>query len=57
MVQTATPDAYGSGAEVDYAIGGRVVTLGAGSTLADVGQDVRLAERIRFDRGEGGRKR
>lgn len=57
VVQTATPDAHGSGAEVDYAIGGRVVTRGAGSTLADVGQDVRLAERIRFDRGEGGRKR
>jgi hypothetical protein len=57
VVQTATPDAYGSGAEVDYAIGGRVMTLGAGSTVADVGQDVRLAERIRFDRGEGGRKR
>lgn len=48
------PDERGSGPEVGYRIGGQAMSLSAGSAVADVGQSVRLSERIRFDRDDGG---
>jgi hypothetical protein len=51
LVRSVEVRGYGTGAGVGFRIGGQATMQGAASVAADVGRELRLAERIRFDRG------
>jgi hypothetical protein len=55
LVRSTASAGSGTGVGVGFRIGGQARALSASSVAADVGQNLRLSERIRFDRGgEGG---
>lgn len=53
LVRSTEIEGYGTGAGVGFRIGGQATMAGAASVAADVGQNVRLSDRIRFDGGQG----
>lgn len=53
LLRSTEIEGYGTGAGVGFRIGGQATMLGAASAAADVGREVRLSDRIRFDRGRG----
>lgn len=54
LVRSVEARGYGTGASVGFRIGGQATMLGEASVAADVGREVRFADRIRFDRGTRG---
>lgn len=57
LVRSVDVEGYGTGASVGFRIGGQATMSGAASVAADVGQGLRLADRIRFDGERGGKDR
>ena len=53
LLRSTEIEGYGTGAGVGFRIGGQATMLGAASAATDVGREVRLSDRIRFDRGRG----